>query len=101
MSIGGEQTGNAPDALVRQASSVLLGSPLPIAIALDAFPARRHVLFEDVPGGGKPLLAKALANSIGGTFGRVQGPPALPPSALTGVSSLDDDRRTWVFRPGP
>ncbi|WP_426571142.1 AAA family ATPase [Aquihabitans sp. McL0605] len=101
LSIGEEQAAGAPDALVRQAASVLLGSPQPIALAVDAFLARGHVLFEDVPGVGKTLLAKALAESIGGTFGRVQGTPDLLPSDLTGVSYLDDDRRTWVFRPGP
>lgn len=96
--IGG---GQVPQELVRQASSVLLGSPEPIAVAVDAFLARGHVLFEDVPGVGKTLLAKALARSIGGTFGRVQGTPDLLPSDLTGISHLDEDRRSWVFRPGP
>jgi MoxR-like ATPase len=90
-----------PQALVHQAASVLLGSPEPIAVAVDAFLARGHVLFEDVPGVGKTLLAKALARSIGGTFGRVQGTPDLLPSDLTGISYLDDESRSWVFRPGP
>ena len=80
---------------------MLLGSPEPIAVAVDAFLARGHVLFEDVPGVGKTLLAKALARSIGGTFGRVQGTPDLLPSDLTGISHLDEERRSWVFRPGP
>jgi MoxR-like ATPase len=93
--------GPAPQALVGQAASVLLGSRQPIEVAVDAFLARGHVLFEDVPGVGKTLLAKALARSIGGTFGRVQGTPDLLPSDLTGISVLDEDRRDWVFRPGP
>jgi MoxR-like ATPase len=93
--------GHVPRALVDQAASVLLGSPEPISVAVDAFLARGHVLFEDVPGVGKTLLAKALARSIGGTFGRVQGTPDLLPSDLTGISHLDEDRRSWVFRPGP
>lgn len=93
--------GQVPQALVRQAASVLLGSPEPIAVAVDAFLARGHVLFEDVPGVGKTLLAKALARSIGGTFGRVQGTPDLLPSDMTGISYLDEERRSWVFRPGP
>ena len=93
--------GRGRQALVSQAASVLLGSPEPIAVAVDAFLARGHVLFEDVPGVGKTLLAKALARSIGGTFGRVQGTPDLLPSDLTGISFLDEDRHSWVFRPGP
>lgn len=101
--IGQVATGpsSVPRALVVQAGSVLLGNPEPIAVAVDAFLAGGHVLFEDVPGVGKTLLAKALARSIGGSFGRVQGTPDLLPSDLTGISHLDEDRRAWVFRPGP
>ena len=98
---GSTVDGRAARALVDQAASVVLGSPQPIAVAVDAFLAGGHVLFEDVPGVGKTLLAKALAGSIGVTFGRIQGTPDLLPSDLTGISYLDDDRRTWVFRPGP
>lgn len=101
MAAGGPTTTGVPRALARQAASVLLGNPEPIDLAVSAFLARGHVLFEDVPGVGKTLLAKALALSVGGSFGRVQGTPDLLPSDLTGVTYLDEDSHTWVFRPGP
>lgn len=88
-------------ALVDQVGSVLLGDREPIDHAAAAFVAGGHVLFEDVPGVGKTLLAKALARSIGGTFGRVQGTPDLLPTDLTGTTVFDDDTRTWPFVPGP
>ena len=88
-------------ALARQAGSVLLGDPTAIALAVDAFLAGGHALLEDVPGVGKTLLAKALAASIGGTFGRIQGTPDLLPSDLTGITYLDEASHSWVFRPGP
>ena len=97
----GATGGGLPVQLVQQASTVLLGSSEPIVLAVDAFVSGGHVLFEDVPGVGKTLLAKALARSIGGSFGRVQGTPDLLPSDLTGITQLDDDNRSWVFRPGP
>ena len=88
-------------ALIDQVSGVVLGDPGPLRLATAAFLAGGHVLFEDMPGVGKTLLAKALAASIGGTFGRVQGTPDLLPSDLTGVTFLEDDAHEWTFRPGP
>ncbi|MBK6855732.1 MAG: MoxR family ATPase [Microthrixaceae bacterium] len=96
-----EPTQSPFDALVKQVSGVVLGDPEPIRLAATAFLAGGHVLFEDIPGVGKTLLAKALAASIGGSFGRVQGTPDLLPSDLTGVSIYDDRDRTWSFQPGP
>ena len=88
-------------ALVAQLSGVVLGDGTALRLAATTFLAGGHVLFEDSPGVGKTLLAKALAGSVGGTFGRVQGTPDLLPSDLTGISYLDDETRGWVFRPGP
>jgi MoxR-like ATPase len=87
--------------LVGRAQSVLIGDDGPITTAVAAFVAGGHVLFEDIPGVGKTLLAKTLARLLGGTFGRVQGTPDLLPSDLTGVTVFDDDRREWTFHPGP
>ncbi len=98
--------GSPPDVtvgqrLVEQVAEVVLGDPQPIRLAVAAFAAGGHVLFEDTPGVGKTLLAKALARSIGGSFGRVQGTADLLPSDLTGVSIYDDQERSWTFRAGP
>ncbi len=87
--------------LVAQLGSVVLGNGDALRVAVAAFLAGGHVLFEDVPGVGKTVLAKALARSIGGTSGRVQGTPDLLPSDLTGVSVYHDDSHDWVFQPGP
>lgn len=88
-------------ALVDQVSSVIVGDRTPIRLAVAAFLANGHVLLEDIPGVGKTVLAKALAGSIGGSFGRVQGTADLLPSDLTGISVYEDDTRQWSFRPGP
>ncbi len=97
----GAPPGRELTVLVEQVASVVLGDPTPIRLAVAAFLAGGHVLFEDIPGVGKTLLAKALARSIGGTFGRVQGTADLLPSDLTGVSVYEDDTRQWNFHPGP
>jgi len=60
-----------------------------------------HVLIEDVPGVGKTTLAKALARSVDGKFGRVQFTPDLLPSDVTGMSVWNRATNTFDFRPGP
>jgi len=72
-----------------------------IRLALIALFTGGHLLIEDVPGMGKTLLAKSLAQSIHGTFQRVQGTPDLLPSDITGVSVFQLDTSLWEFRPGP
>jgi MoxR-like ATPase len=63
--------------------------------------ARGHVLLQGAPGLGKTLLSKSLAASLGGVFKRVQGTADLMPSDITGVHVFDQERRAFVFRPGP
>jgi len=91
----------AVEELVATVSAVVLGEETPIRIAAAAFLTGGHVLFEDIPGVGKTLLAKSLATAIGGTMGRVQGTPDLLPSDLTGITYLDEETHRWVFREGP
>ena len=52
---------------------------------LVALLARGHVLLEGVPGLAKTATIKALAQVVGGTFGRVQFTPDLLPSDLVGT----------------
>jgi MoxR-like ATPase len=59
------------------------------------------VLLEDVPGTGKTVLAKALANTIDGTTSRIQFTPDLLPSDVTGVSIYDQRAGAFAFHPGP
>lgn len=82
-------------------ASVVLGKRSEIALVVAGLLAGGHVLIEDVPGVGKTLLAKALARSIGGSAGRIQGTADLLPSDITGVGIWDGERQIWQFHPGP
>ena len=60
-----------------------------------------HILLEDVPGVGKTLLAKAMAASVHGEFGRLQFTPDLLPADVVGTSVWNSADGTFSFRPGP
>jgi MoxR-like ATPase len=88
-------------ALESNIARVLRGKPGAIRHAVVALLARGHLLIEDVPGVGKTTLARALAQSIGGTFHRIQFTSDLLPSDVVGVSILDPKSAEFEFRPGP
>ncbi len=63
-----------------------------------------HVLLEGVPGLGKTLLVKSVAQTLGLSFKRIQFTPDLMPSDVTGTQVLTEDdsgKRRFVFKPGP
>jgi MoxR-like ATPase len=66
--------------------------------------AGRHALLEGVPGLGKTMLIRALADALDLKFARIQFTPDLMPADITGTDVLEDDengRKIKVFQPGP
>ncbi len=98
-------TTTAPEEAIERLSSALRevfpDRPAAVRTAVAVFLARGHLLIEDVPGVGKTTLAKALAQSVGGTVGRVQFTPDLLPSDLTGVNVYRSQTGEFEFHPGP
>jgi MoxR-like ATPase len=60
-----------------------------------------HLLFEDMPGLGKTLIAKSFARSLGLSFARVQFTADLLPHDITGGEFFDSKANEFVFRKGP
>jgi MoxR-like ATPase len=88
--------------LTANAESVVHGKREQVRLVLAAIVAGGHVLFEDVPGTAKTILARAIAGSIeGATFSRIQCTPDLQPTDVTGLSIFDARTREFEFRPGP
>jgi MoxR-like ATPase len=80
---------------------VIFGKREVIERTLVAMVAGGHMLFEDVPGVGKTMLARAIARTIGCEFSRIQFTPDLLPSDVTGVSIYDQKTGEFRFRRGP
>ena len=89
------------DAIVDNIETVIKGKTDVVRLALVAILCEGHILFEDVPGTGKSMLARAIAQSINATSNRVQCTPDMLPGDITGSSILDQKRGEFEFRPGP
>lgn len=83
---------------IRQAAVI---QPRKLELVLAALIAEGHILLEDVPGIGKTLVAKALAQSLHGTFKRIQCTPDLLPGDITGSAIWNQRDQEFEFVPGP
>ena len=88
-------------ALVKNVLRVLVADEQPVQLAVAALLARGHLLIEDVPGVGKTLLARAMAQSLEARFRRIQFTPDLMPADITGTNIYSPASGDVSFRPGP
>ena len=89
------------DKIVDNVETVLKGKTDVVRLALVAILCEGHILFEDVPGTGKTVLARALSQSMDATTQRVQCTPDMLPGDITGSSILDQKTGRFEFLPGP
>ena len=87
--------------LLRMVSTVVVAPERTLRIALLGLFARGHVLLEDVPGVGKTLIGKTIAQSISCDFKRIQFTPDLLPSDITGTTVFDMRSSQFNFVQGP
>ncbi len=92
------------NALRHELAKVVVGQADVIEQVLIAAVAGGHVLIEGVPGLGKTLLVRTLADILQLRFSRIQFTPDLTPSDLLGtfvVMETAVGRRTFEFQQGP
>jgi MoxR-like ATPase len=88
-------------ALVSAVERVVIGRREAVELTVAAVISGGHVLVEDVPGSGKTTLARALAQSVGGSFRRIQATADLMPADITGSAVWEPSRGAFTFVPGP
>ena len=85
---------------------VLVGQNEVVRSVVIAMIAGGHVLLEGVPGLGKTLLVRTLAEAVEGKFSRIQFTPDLMPADLTGTNIMGEraepgGTRRFEFQKGP
>jgi MoxR-like ATPase len=91
-------------ALRREVAKVIVGHDEIVEGTLTALIAGGHVLLEGVPGLGKTLLVRTLADALHLKFQRIQFTPDLMPADLIGtnvVLETPDGHRKFEFQQGP
>src|SRR3990172_2316375 len=90
--------------LLAEVSKVLVGQEALARQMLITLLAGGNALLEGVPGLGKTLLVRTLAQVVQCSFSRIQFTPDLMPADIVGTMVLSEDeagRRAFRFEPGP
>jgi len=84
-----------------QIARALVGQAATVDQTMIALLVAGHVLIEGVPGLGKTLLVRALAQAVSLKVARIQFTPDLMPSDITGHAVLDPETRAMRVVRGP
>jgi MoxR-like ATPase len=94
--------------LEQELQSIVIGQERVIRELMLALLAGGHVLLEGVPGLGKTLLVRTLAETLELKFARIQFTPDLMPADIVGTNIISEQgdgtagsTRSFSFQPGP
>ena len=85
--------------IISNTSKIVVGNSEKIRLTLAAIISEGSILIEDYPGSGKTTFAKAITQSLGLNFKRVQFTSDLLPSDILGFNIFSDDKLN--FQKGP
>jgi MoxR-like ATPase len=87
-----------------EVAKVIVGQQAVVRTVLVGVLAAGHVLLEGVPGLGKTMLIRTLAQALDLDFSRIQFTPDLMPADITGTDIMEEQttgQRGFRFQPGP
>src|SRR5688572_4944597 len=91
-------------AIEAEVAKVIVGQKDVVRAAIICILAGRHALLEGVPGLGKTMLIRTLADVLELNFSRIQFTPDLMPADIVGTDILEeteDGHREFRFQAGP
>ena len=100
-----EKINNQKDNFLKEISKIIIGQENVINDIFIALLCKGHVLLEGVPGLGKTLIIKTLAETLELQFNRIQFTPDLMPSDIIGTEiisqNVETNQREFKFIKGP
>ena len=98
-----EQFAELAAAIEGEVKRVIVGQDDLVRQTLICLIANGHALLEGVPGLGKTMLVRTIADVIDCEFNRIQFTPDLMPADIVGTNVLveQDGQRQFRFQPGP
>ncbi len=85
---------NARERISAELSKVIIGQETIIEQMIIGLMARGHALLTGVPGLGKTLLVKSIAETFSLSFKRIQFTPDLMPADILGTEVVEEDKTT-------
>lgn len=96
-----QQSGDLLALLKREVSKVIVGNQSVVESIIIAILCNGHVLLEGVPGVAKTTMIKAISDSLGFSFKRVQFTPDLLPSDVIGTLIYNQKTQSFETKQGP